>query len=251
MLRWAAVAGILACAAASPSAAADRITQFAQEIGVDGDGALDIEETIAVLVDGTAIKHGLLRDFPIRRNTPTGTVNASLDITRVLRDGRREPFVIQPESRFSRVRIGDPDVLVDSGPHTYQLTYRRDRVLYVGRDAGVLHWDVTGNGWMFPIDEAAASIRLPRGAHIIRTDFHTGPAEATEKNAAVVQDSERLVRFHTTAPLRTAEGLTVIVCFTFESGTEWTAAIADSERYVELLCGSRAARRGTAGVSRA
>ena len=51
--------------------------------------------------------------------------------------------------------------MVDNGIHEYQLRYQTSRQLGFFEDYDELYWNVTGNGWMFPIDHAGARIELP------------------------------------------------------------------------------------------
>ena len=67
----------------------------------------------------------------------------------------------EPFGNGVRIKIGDPDKIVDVGEHaTSSVTARRAQI---GRfkDYDELYWNATGNGWMFPIDVAEARIRLP------------------------------------------------------------------------------------------
>ena len=54
------------------------------------------------------------------------------DVLSVERDGRDETFAVESISNGKRIRIGNKDVFLDTGDHTYEITYRAhaaDRVL--------------------------------------------------------------------------------------------------------------------------
>ena len=57
--------------------------------------------------------------------------------------------------------VGDKNRNLDAGVYTYTLSYRTNRQLGFFDDRDELYWNVTGNGWSFPIDAASASVRLP------------------------------------------------------------------------------------------
>lgn len=72
--------------------------------------------------------------------------------------------------------MGDKDVRISPGVHTYKLTYRVGRELGFFEDHDELYWNVTGNEWAFPIDSASATVLLPKGvaAKKIRHHAFTG-----------------------------------------------------------------------------
>ena len=79
-----------------------------------------------------------------------------------------------------------------------------------------MYWNVTGNGWDFPIDQASASVWLPEDVprDELTYEAYTGPrgSSATDFTAAV----DRLtgaVNFSTTRSLGPEEGLTIVVGF--------------------------------------
>ena len=57
--------------------------------------------------------------------------------------------------------LGDANVGLNPGEHTYSLRYRSDRQIGFFASRDELYWNVTGNGWAFPIDSASATVRLP------------------------------------------------------------------------------------------
>ena len=77
----------------------------------------------------------------------------------------------------------------------------------IGRftDFDELYWNATGNGWIFPIDEAEARIRLPRRSGSASAPVYTGPEGSTASNAEVVDEKPGEITFRTTrrsAPTR-------------------------------------------------
>ena len=69
-----------------------------------------------------------------------------------------------------------------------------------------LYWNVTGNGWIFPIDKASATIHLPAGAKILQNSFYTGAQGSTDTNALATQISPDTIRFETSRAARRRRG---------------------------------------------
>jgi uncharacterized membrane protein len=112
------------------------------------------------------------------------------------------------------VYIGDANVTVLPGRYTYELSYTTTRQLGYFADHDELYWNVTGNGWSFPIDFASAFVRLPAGvpSNAVTLEAYTGPEGS--KGAQYTADStSEGYSFATTAPLAAGEGLTIVVSF--------------------------------------
>ena len=202
---------------ASPVLAADgseRILSFDSLITVHPDSTMAIEETIKVLAEGQDIKHGIYRDFPtIYRDMLLNRSMRGFRVEKVLRDGKKENFIYEAIDNGVRLKIGDANVLVPPGEHVYTLRYRTNRQLGYFRDHDELYWNVTGNGWQFPIDRATATVQLPEGAddRVLSIDGYTGPEGARGRNFTSGLDTSGRRTFSTSAPLRESEGLTIVV----------------------------------------
>ena len=95
-----------------------------------------------------------------------------------------------------------PQLGVTSGEHTYELVFRTDRQLGYFADHDELYWNVTGNGWDFPIDRATARVELPPGipATEIKLEGYTGPQGAKGQDYTARMDKRRAaVRYHARA----------------------------------------------------
>jgi len=203
----------------------ERITRFDSDITVAKNGTLTVAETIAVNVTGDQIKHGIYRDFPTIYTDKHGVkVHVRFDVTSVTMDGHDEPYDTESISNGVRVKIGDKDTYVENGPHTYVLTYMTTRQIGFFDKYDELYWNVTGNGWIFPIDQASVTIHLPRGAKILQSAAYTGAQGSTARNATSEQLSGDTIRFATTVRLDSYEGLTVAVGFAKGAVTPPSAA---------------------------
>ena len=209
---FAAVAFFFACV--TPAAAEERITRFTSDVDIRADSSLDVTETIDVVAEHDRIKRGIFRDFPTRYKGRNGAqMRVGFDLVSVTRNGSPEPVKVEPISRGVRIRIGDPDRLIEQGEHRYVIRYRTTR--QVGRFDGYdeLYWNVTGNGWVFPIDNADVTIRLPKAAEFGRYALYTGPEGSTDSFAELVEKKAGEISFRTTRPLGPYEGFTVAVAF--------------------------------------
>ena len=191
----------------------ERILSYVSEILIARDGSLDVTETIRVNAEGNEIRRGIYRDFPTRYRNGGRRVRVGFEVQRVERDGRRERWRTEALGNGVRVWIGDENVELPQGQHTYVIRFRTTKQLGFFDGYDELYWNVTGNDWAFPIDTAEARIRLP-GAHPFgRRAIYTGPQGATDAFGEVVSERPGEIRFRTTRPLGPGEGFTVAVAF--------------------------------------
>jgi uncharacterized membrane protein YgcG len=192
----------------------ERILNFHSDITVIPDGSMEVRETIKVRAAGDQIKRGIYRDFPTRYRDRLGNEYVvGFEVLEVQRDGKPEPFHTESISNGERVYIGEKSTYLDPGEYTYALSYRTTRQLGFFPDHDELYWNVTGNGWIFPIDHASATVVLPRGIKpdAIVHEGYTGPQGSLGAAFESSVDSEARVTFTTTKTLQPAEGLTIVV----------------------------------------
>ena len=196
------------------AAATERILSFDSQVAIQKDGILDVTEAIHVRVENIAINHGIYRDFPTRYDAPGGRrVKVGFDLVSTSLDGQPEPATVEMRSNGIRIRIGSAERIVPTGEHIYTIRYRATRMIgrFVGYDE--LYWNVTGNGWDFPIDRAAATITLPVPVRFGQRAAYTGAQGSTEHAARVVMEKPGEIRFEAIRPLGPREGLTVAAAF--------------------------------------
>jgi hypothetical protein len=140
----------------------ERILHFGSNVTVERDGTLDVTEAIRIRAEGDAIRHGIQRDFPTRYRDRLGRqVRVGFEAKEVTLDGDPVQWEVMRQDNGMRIRIGDPDRYVATGERVYRIRYRTTRQLGYFEDYDELYWNVTGNGWTFPIDAAEARVRLP------------------------------------------------------------------------------------------
>lgn len=197
---------------ATATAAEERILSWRSDIAVLPDSTLEVTETLLVRAEGDQIRRGILRDFPTTYVDRRGMrVVTGFDVIDVMRDGRPEPHRTERLANGIRVRIGEPEVYLAPGEYTYAIRYRTDRQLGFFPDHDELYWNVTGNGWDFPIDSAAAVVRLPGNvpADAIRAEAYTGPQGAQGLDWQASTDAG-MASFQTTRGLGPREGFTIV-----------------------------------------
>ncbi|OCW55583.1 DUF2207 domain-containing protein [Hoeflea olei] len=205
---------VLSLAASAGAWAAEEIRNFRADITVNADASLDVTETITVNAEGYDIRRGIFRDIPVRALDDWGLWSTNgLEILEVLHDGEDTAFRTETQGRFLRIYIGDPDVLIARGEHTYTIRYVTTRQLRYFGDYDELYWNVTGNFWSFPILNAEAVVHLPEGAQPLQVEAYTGAYGAETRNYAASKSASN-VRVSLTRPLGPEEGLTIAVGFT-------------------------------------
>ncbi|MFO0792744.1 MAG: DUF2207 domain-containing protein [Candidatus Brocadiaceae bacterium] len=197
-----------------PSNAEEKILQFHSDITVHEDSTMTVCETIKVVSEGREIRHGIYRDFPTKYKG--GTVGmeyvVSFDIASVTRDGEPEDYFIKAMPNGKRIYIGKKEVFINPGEHTYTILYKTDRQIGFFNDHDELYWNVTGNGWVFPIDEVSATVYLPAGIprETIVRDGYTGSYGERGTRYKSWCDDVGDIHFVTTVSLRSHEGLTIV-----------------------------------------
>ncbi len=192
--------------------AIEQINRFDVLVEVERDGDIVVTETLIVTAEGIQIRRGIFRDLPRYFEADGVRYEYDYNVLSVQRNGEREPYEIDVEGNARRIRIGDEDVLLAHGQHTYELRYRvANQVRYFDAYDEV-YWNATGNYWAFPIVEARAVVALPPGAEITQTAAYTGAMGQTGDAFTYRPSGDRHI-FETTRTLQPGEGLTVAVGF--------------------------------------
>jgi uncharacterized membrane protein YgcG len=196
---------------AAPAAAQEAIQSYRSEITVAQSGTLHVAETIQVFAEGDKIRRGIYRDFPLTFQDADGTVHeVGFRLLSVTRDGNPEPHFTQTQGEFIRIYAGEESVFLQPGrSYTYVFTYETDRQIRWFPDHAELYWNVTGNGWDFPIEATQVRVTLPGNAPPVRWTAYSGRygERGTDWRGAV---TDGVLAVETTRTLASGEGLTIV-----------------------------------------
>lgn len=195
--------------------AEERILSFHSDISINEDGSMEVTETIRVRAEGRQIKRGIYRDFPTVYDKWGGAKHkVEFEVISIERDAQPEPWHGKKLKNGMRIYIGDATKYIESGTDiSYSLRYRTHRQLGFFDEHDELYWNVTGNGWGFPIDEASAKVSLPAGVPLDEISFegYTGPQGSRAQNYITLRDGVDAPVWRTNQPLQPQEGLTIVL----------------------------------------
>jgi uncharacterized membrane protein YgcG len=226
MLRVLRLALLSLCLLPLWATADEVIEDFAVTLQVQPDGNLLVTEQITVQAEGEQIKRGIYRDLPVSYSLPLGLLQSSpITLLGVSRDGQPERARVEQNGSWVRYYLGSADHLLQPGRYQYELRYRVERQLLHHATTDELYWNVTGNGWSFPIQQASVEVLLPRGARIGQRAAYTGGWGSQDKAYEVVEQRDDYLRLITTQSLAAYQGLTVAV--------DWQAGLVTRPGMVE------------------
>lgn len=207
------LATVLMAQETAPAPGIEQILSFDSDITVNPDSTLLVRETITVLALGAQIKQGIYRDFPTRYHDQFGnSYIIHFEVVSLERDSQPENFYLRKLPNGLRIYMGKSSALVPPGEHTYELTYTVDREIGFFPDHDELYWNVTGNGWILPIQASSATLNLPKGIAqgAIMLDAYTGRQGSVGTDYTASVDSQSNATFRTTRALGPYEGLTLV-----------------------------------------
>ncbi|MEH3090987.1 MAG: DUF2207 domain-containing protein [Agrobacterium cavarae] len=194
-----------------PASAEEFISSYHSIVDVAKDGTLTVTEAITARAEGDRIKRGIFRDFPLYALDKDGNrTKVGFKVLSVERDGAPEDWHTENIDGGIRIFTGNADRILPTGEHIFQITYTTDRQIRYFDSYDELTWNVTGNGWQFPMREISATLSLPEGARPSDTAVFTGKLGATGKDARILTEGND-VFFASTRPFYQGEGMTVAV----------------------------------------
>ena len=230
------VAALLA-ACLLPAFAAEEIRSFSSKIEVLSDSDIVVTETIRLMPEGNQIKRGIYRDFPTLYSSPFGLrTSVPFELLEVLRDGKPEPSRTEQRTNGPRIYLGSATVFLPHNETTYTIKYRTGRQLGFFKGFDELYWNVTGDGWSFPILNASACVSLPKGAIPRSIEAYTGPKGSKGADFKITGKPGYDASIETTKPLRPGEGLTIVVT--------WPKGFVKAPRQTDTLISTFSANRG-------
>ena len=141
-----------------------RIEDFAVDIVIESSGELLVTERITVRF--LTPHHGIERFIPISGRTPWGeTVKIDLRLEEILMDKAPVQYTTRTRGSNRTIRIGDPDRTI-TGTFEYTIRYQANRALLFTENSIRLYWNITGNDWDVPIEQASATVHFPNTVNL-------------------------------------------------------------------------------------
>lgn len=194
----------------------ERILDYQSDIRIHENGTLTVTETIRVRAEGKSIRRGIYRDFPTSYKDRLGNkFRVEFSVISVRRNGQPEPWHTEKRSNGTRVYFGSANHFLDHGEHQYELVFFTNRQIGFFTEHDELWWNVTGNGWMFPMDHVTATISFPFtfNRDELELSVYTGRYGSTASRAIAEVVASGKARFETTSPLEPWEGMSVIAAW--------------------------------------
>src|SRR6266436_1148505 len=191
----------------------ERILDYHSDITLEDDGSLQVTETITVNSTGQQIRHGIFRDFPTTYTDPyNNRYVVGFQMLAATCDSAQEQFRVEDQFNGKRIYLGNPNAIVSLGRHVYTITYTTNRQLGFYKDHDELFWNVTGNGWDFPIDAASATVHLPLNIPADKVTFSgfTGLKGSRESQLTPSREGDAF-QFTAKRALAPHEGLSVLL----------------------------------------
>jgi len=185
------------------------IEKFHSDITIRPDSSFMVTERIDV--NFSRPRHGIYREIPFTYRDDLGhTIKTPTHVLSVTDgSGKKWKAKISKKGNVVNIRIGDTHKYVQ-GRQVYTITYRVENAILFFSDHDELYWNVTGNDWKAPIEEASAHITLavPAQSKNLWAAAYTGPFGSKEL-AADYETHTNEVTFATKRPLNVGEGLTI------------------------------------------
>lgn len=185
---------LLICLFCENVQAREEILSFHSDIFIEKDGALFIKEKIKVRAEGNDIKRGIYRDLPLyyaNEKTP-------LEVRSVLRNGKKIPYTFDNTKKsytlgnakksMKRIYMGDMGREIPAGIYEYEIEYIYKNVIRKKflKKADILHLNLIGNEWRFPILTATATIHFPQGLELLyKPVVYTGVLKSKRQDASL------------------------------------------------------------------
>lgn len=195
--------------AQTASSGTEQINRFDAHITLQADGSMQVVETIQYDL-GPYAKHGIYRTLPYQYTRDGASYNLRYHVASVAdSQGNAIPKKVQTTGGYVKIRIGDPKATI-TGVHTYVITYTVQRAIRFFDTHDGLYWNVTGNEWTVPIQEASVLVVPPNGVAVNNVACYTGAVNSTATDC-FVSDGGTQPSIEATRHFTLGEGLTIAV----------------------------------------
>lgn len=193
----------------------EAIESFSTVMKIEADQSLHITETIVYQTGNP--KHGILRYIPIRYQREGRSFSLPPIRFRVTDErGTPIPFSRNNDGQNVRLKIGETDTTF-TGQKTYVISYVVNDALASTPEGLRLYWDITGEGWSFPILTSSAAIIAPT-ATILNVACYSGAFGTNDQLCEARQTDSHQAEFIYPAVIEYGENFTVDVQFDGTSG---------------------------------
>ena len=228
---------VFTCSATAQDLRGEHITFFDVEVELLKSGDVQVRETITIKDGPNQSRRGIFRDLPAEK------YNADFDVVEqvnyrmqsILRNGKPEKYLEQRLGKAWQWRIGDAEVYLPNGTHTYTLQYLVENEIRYRENFDELLWNVTGNYWNYPVAKARVRVSVPQEANVLEYTANTGRIGEGGQNFTSQRRGNEII-FETQRPLQSGEGLTVSI--TVPKGQIEGLTRADLRRYWWLKNGA-------------
>jgi len=176
---------------------------------IDRDSSFVVKETIEVTFHRP--RHGIYRELPFKYREELGHVITTPTRVRSVKDGSGKEWKYKVSKKDHRIhiRIGDPKRFVKDR-QTYVITYEVENAILFFDDHDELYWNVTGNDWKAPIEEASANVglALKSSSKNLWTACYTG-LHGSKESQCGFDTYENGAKFSTARKLNIGEGFTI------------------------------------------
>ena len=185
---------------------AETIQNFNSQIIINTDRSIQVEENISYDFEGNE-RRGIYRTIPLKG------INIQGDI-QTLQNGK---VATQDISRGGdiTIKIGDEDIYI-TGLNQYSITYQVKGVIEKLQDRDELYWQITGNEWEVPIEQASATIILPENLQDKVGDklyCYTGVSSSTAQDCTITWTNTRTIEITANQSLAAGEGINFAIGF--------------------------------------
>lgn len=181
------------------------INTFRDELTVEKNGEVKITELIAVDFN-TLEKHGMYRDIPYVYESNGKSTYTDLIINSIMQDGSPVAYHVYDNGTYKRIQIGDSNHTI-SGKHAYVLTYTEKGILRSFTDHDELYWNITGNNWSVPIQQAVGIVHL-LNAPVVKTTCYEGILGSSTSCTNSIHNGDGY--FFSERRLEPGEGLSIV-----------------------------------------
>lgn len=179
------------------------IKSFHADIIINTDGTFNVKETIDIFFNEK--RRGIYREISYQYLVKGKNYNVK--ITDINVEG--EKTKISNANKNKKIRIGDSNEYIE-GHKTYYINYKVAKALVEHQDAFEFYWNITGNEWDVPMDQASFAISYPDGVSLEMDDIRIFADDyGTEFTAIDYTTTRNQLKGKSTGKIKPGDGISV------------------------------------------